>query len=141
MGGRGVKLGKMVKGFYERTRVVLPASDWVTFLVDFSFELFVGVGPCRFLWQARNSLLQWVRSEQQREEKKKRCFQLYRNGLSVYVWEAMKIINYFTIQLIFATIHGSHYTFWYYSYLLLLSQLTFTFIYSTFGNKFSVSVK
>ena len=74
MGGRGVKLGKMVKWVYERTRVVLPASDWVTFLMDFSFELFVGVGPCRFLWQARNSLLQWVRSEQQREEKKKKVF-------------------------------------------------------------------
>ena len=26
------------------------------------------------------------------------------------VWEVMKIINYFTIQLIFATIHELHYT-------------------------------
>ena len=44
------------------------------------------------------------------------------------VWIAIKIINYFTIQFIFTIIHGSHCTFWYYSwtplyyfnYLLLL---------------------
>ena len=36
MGGRGVKLEKRVKWVYERTGLSLPASDWVTFLVDFS---------------------------------------------------------------------------------------------------------
>ena len=45
MDGRGVTLGKRAKWVYERTRLSLPASDWVTFLVDFSFELFAGVGP------------------------------------------------------------------------------------------------
>ena len=43
MGGRG------------RNGLSLPASDWVTFLVDFCSGLFAGVGPRRFLW--------WVRSE------------------------------------------------------------------------------
>ena len=45
MGGRGVKLGKRAKWVYERTRLSLPASDWVMFLVDFSSELFADVGP------------------------------------------------------------------------------------------------
>ena len=63
MGGRGVKLGKRAKWVYERTRLSLSASDWVTFLMDFSFELFDGVGPRQFLWWAWNSLLWWVRSE------------------------------------------------------------------------------
>ena len=45
MGGRGVKLGKKAKWVYERTRLSLPASDWVMFLVDFSSELFADVGP------------------------------------------------------------------------------------------------
>ena len=31
------------------------------------------------------------------------------------IWILMKHENYFTIQLIFATIHRHHYTFWYYS--------------------------
>nr|POE60954.1 hypothetical protein CFP56_76912 [Quercus suber] len=58
MGGRVVKLGKRVKCVYERTGLSSPASDWVTFLVDFSFELFVGVRPCQFLWLVCNSLLE-----------------------------------------------------------------------------------
>ena len=48
-GGGGVKLGKREKWVYERTRFSLPASDWVTFLVDFSYGLFIGVGPRQFL--------------------------------------------------------------------------------------------
>ena len=62
MGGRG------------RNGLSLPASDWVTFLVDFCSGLFAGVGPRRFLWWASNSLLWWVRSELQREKTKKRAF-------------------------------------------------------------------
>ena len=44
MGGRGVKLGKMVKWVYGRKST---RRRWtgVVFLVDFSFELFIGVGP------------------------------------------------------------------------------------------------
>ena len=58
MGGSFVKLGKRVfKWVYERTGLSSLASDWVTFLVDFSSELFVGIRPRRFLWWARNSLL------------------------------------------------------------------------------------
>ncbi|KAL0001717.1 hypothetical protein SO802_015498 [Lithocarpus litseifolius] len=57
MGGRGMKLGKRMKWVYERTGLSSPASDWVTFLVDFSSELFADVGPRRFLWWAWNSLL------------------------------------------------------------------------------------
>ena len=34
-------------------------------------------------------------------------------------WIWMKIINYFTIQLIFATIYVFHYTFWYYLWVIL----------------------
>ena len=58
MGGRGVKLGKRVKWVYRRKRTPegtrsAPASDWVVFLVDFSFELFAGIRPnclpCGFL--------------------------------------------------------------------------------------------
>ena len=48
MGGGGVKLGKREKWVYERTRFSLPASDWVTFLVDFSSKLFIDIGPRRF---------------------------------------------------------------------------------------------
>ena len=33
----------------------------------------------------------------------------------VRIWVRMKNENYFTIQLIFATIYGPHYTFWNYS--------------------------
>ena len=35
------------------------------------------------------------------------------------VWYWLKKPTFFTIQLIFATIHGSHCTFWYYSWVLL----------------------
>ena len=66
MGGRGVKLGKRVKWVYRRkstpegTRIA-PASNWVVFLVDFSFELFAGIRPnCLpfgFLWWVWTSLL------------------------------------------------------------------------------------
>ena len=37
----------------------------------------------------------------------------------VCVWIWMKIINYFTIQFIFAIIYGSHCIFWYYLWVLL----------------------
>ena len=46
------------------------------------------------------------------------------------VWEARKIINYFTIQFIFVTIYGHYYTI---HSLTILFQLTFTFIYNTFS--------
>ena len=39
--------------------------------------------------------------------------------LLVYVWFQIKKSAYFTIQLIFATIHGPHYTFWYYLWVSL----------------------
>ena len=38
----------------------------------------------------------------------------YPNGPLVCVWAEMKNENYFTIQLIFANIHGPHYTFQHY---------------------------
>ena len=41
------------------------------------------------------------------------CFQqnkLYPNGPLVCVWQKIFLPTYFTIQLIFAIIHGSHYT-------------------------------
>ena len=42
----------------------------------------------------------------------------------------------FTIQLIFATIHGPHCTFWYYLQIsLYYFQLIFIFIYNTFNKK------
>ena len=64
------------------------------------------------------------------------------NTLFVSVWIAYFLSIYFTIQLIFATIYESHCTFWYYSWVLLvLFQLTFTFIYNTFSKKFSILAK
>ena len=66
MGGRGVKLGKMVKWVYGRKSTPegtrsSPVSDWVVFLVDFSSELFASIRPnCLprvFIWWAWTSLL------------------------------------------------------------------------------------
>ena len=58
------------------------------------------------------------------------------------VWISMKNEHYFTIQLIFTIIHGSHCTFLVlFRSLTILFQLIFTFIYSTFNNKFSVLAK
>ena len=37
----------------------------------------------------------------------------------VWIWHGLFLPIYFTIQLIFATIHGSHCTFWYYSWVSL----------------------
>ena len=60
----------------------------------------------------------------------------------VCVWVRMKNENYFTIQLIFATIHESHCTFLgLFMSSIVLFQLTFTFIYSIFSKKFLVSAK
>ena len=46
MGGRGRNWGRGSNG---RNGLSLPASDWVTFLVDFSYGLFIGFGPRQFL--------------------------------------------------------------------------------------------
>ena len=43
----------------------------------------------------------------------------YPNTPYVFVWQKLFLSTYFTIQLIFATIYGSHYTFWYYSWVPL----------------------
>ena len=52
------------------------------------------------------------------------------------------LLTYFIIQLIFATIYESNCTFWYYSWVILYYfMLTFTFIYNTFNEKFSILVK
>ena len=61
--------------------------------------------------------------------------------LSVCVWVRMKNENYFTIQLIFATIYDSIVLFDTIMNPTILFQLTFTFIYSIFNNNFSVLVK
>ena len=53
----------------------------------------------------------------------------------------MKIINYFTIKLIFVTIHGPIILFGVIHDPIVLFQLIFTFIYSIFSNKFSISAK
>ena len=49
----------------------------------------------------------------------------------VCVWVRMKNKNHFTIQLIFTTIYGSHYTFWHptvlFQQFLLLSTLVIIF--------------
>jgi len=37
----------------------------------------------------------------------------------VFVWQKLILSTYFIIQLIFATIHRSHCTFWYYSWVSL----------------------
>ena len=47
------------------------------------------------------------------------------------VWKMLKILAYLQFQLIFTIIYGSY----------CIIQLTFTFIYSTFNKKFSVSIK
>ena len=50
----------------------------------------------------------------------------------------MKNENYFTIQFIFATIYGPlHFSILFMGPTVLF-QLTFTFIYNTFNNKFSL---
>ena len=50
--------------------------------------------------------------------------------------------TYFTIQFIFATIHGFYYTFGeLFISLTILFQLIFTFMYNTFRKMFSVSAK
>ena len=61
--------------------------------------------------------------------------------LSVCVWVRMKNENYFTIQLIFATIYDSIVLFDTIMNPTILFQLTFTFIYSIFNNNFSVLAK
>ena len=61
--------------------------------------------------------------------------------LSVCVWVRMKNENYFTIQLIFATIYDSIVLFDTLMNPTILFQLTFTFIYSIFNNNFSVLAK
>ena len=58
--------------------------------------------------------------------------------LSVCVWVRMKNENYFTIQLIFATIYDSIVLFDTIMNPTILFQLTFTFIYSIFSNNFLV---
>ena len=44
---------------------------------------------------------------------------LYPNGPLVYVWFQIKKSVYFTIQLIFTTIHGLYCTIWYYSWIIM----------------------
>ena len=59
------------------------------------------------------------------------------------------LLLFMSLTALFGTIHGSYCTFWYYSWVplhflvlfmgpILLFQLIFTFIYSTFNKKFSV---
>ena len=60
----------------------------------------------------------------------------------VCIWIAIKIINYFTIQFIFAIIYGSHCIFLIlFMSFIVLFQLIFIFIYITFSNKFLISIK
>ena len=49
----------------------------------------------------------------------KNCWFKYKYEILVCVWDCLKSQFFFTIQLIFSTIHGSHCTFWYYSWSLL----------------------
>ena len=53
----------------------------------------------------------------------------------------MKNENYFIIQLIFAIIHDPLHFSVLFMGSTVLFQLTFTFIYNTFNNKFSLSVR
>ena len=55
--------------------------------------------------------------------------------------ELLKKPAFFTIQLIFDTIHKSHFSFWYYSWPRFTIQLLFSFIYSTFNKKFLILTK
>ena len=66
----------------------------------------------------------------------------YPNRPLMFIWLAYFLPTYFTIQLIFATIHGVllHFLILFIGFTVLF-QLTFTFIYNTLNKKFSVSAK
>ena len=51
------------------------------------------------------------------------------------IWHKLKILTYLQFQLIFSTIHESHYTFWYYSWVTLYYSANFYIYLQYFQQK------